>query len=223
MEKIFVTSDEGIPQFVCTGCSQCSSLMGESLCEVINRGCCSYFPKFNLYDIHRMSLTLEGLNTLERIKSQDNTTIHDWHIHAKGFFDQYSYNKYLQSGNLINTDDIKDHSIFFKACPFVKPGYGCTLAPKFRTYVCNFFICREILDSIQPQELFNPYIDERKRYVSWVEWEVSGLKQLLSEQNLTLAKNFDECIRILQGIPLNSYEFAVLPPIELPDKTLKGA
>lgn len=223
MLKVFVEIDQGVPRYVYTGCSQCSSVMGKSLCEIKNRGCCSYFPRFELTDIHRMSKSLEGLQTLNTIVKNPGTVIENYSIHAKGFFDKLGYDKYLKGEQTSEEISIKDRTIFFRACPFVKSGQGCTIPPRFRTCVCNFFICSEVLERPGFEEAFKPYIEERSRYARWLHRDNEELRHILYENKVNLLKDFDKSIKLLQEIPIIDYDFPQLEPVEMPDDWYKGA
>jgi len=223
MTKIYVELDHNIPRYACTSCSSCDSLIGKSLCKVKNRGCCWYFPKFTLVDIQRMSKAPDGLKVLNKIINNPGTQIYNYYIHAKGFFDEAEYEKYMESGMLLEGDYIEDHTIFFRGCPFVKPGKGCTLPPRYRTFVCNFFICKEITEAAQCHEMFQRYDEERLRYSRWLDWENESLKYILSQDNLTLQSNFAETIKKLQELDLSMYEFPYLEPIVLDDSWYRGA
>lgn len=223
MGKIYVETDFNVPRYACTDCSTCSSLIGKSLCRVKNRGCCWYFPKFSLVDIQRMSKTLDGLKVLNRIIDNPGTNIYNYYIHAKGFFDEAEYEKYIGSGKLLDTGYIEDQTIFFRACPFVKAGQGCTLLPRYRTFVCNFFICNEITEAAKSYDLFQSYEDERLRYSRWLDWENESLKQILAENSLTLHENLAEVIQTLQELEMTQYEFPELEPIIMDDSWYRGA
>lgn len=223
MEMIYVRVDQGVPRYVYTGCKNCSSIMGISMCSIKNRGCCYYYPKFTLLEIQRMARSLEGLWVLETIRRLPSVEIHPFEIYARGYFDEEGYIRYMESGNKIDAGSIQDHSIFFKACPFVKSGYGCTLPPRYRTYVCNFFLCDEVIEKIKGNSSFEAYIKERERYVRWVEWENTSLKEILFENKLDLVKDFDGTIKLLQEIPLNIYDFPQLQPIVISAGFSRGA
>lgn len=223
MEMVYVNLDQGIPQYVYTGCKNCTSIMGTSLCRIKNRGCCYYYPKFTLLDIQRMLRSLEGLHMLESIKRLSSLEIHPFEIRAKGYFDEEGYMKYLESGSKIDAGSIRDHSIFFKACPFVKSGFGCSLPPRYRTYVCNFFLCNEVIERIKDNNHFESYLKERERYVRWVEWENASLREILFENRLDLLTDFDGAIKLLQEIPLNAYDFPQLQPIVISTGFQRGA
>lgn len=214
MIKIDLEIDQGIPQYGCSSCWNCQSVFGKSLCSINNRGCCWYFPKFSLYEIHKMVKTEEGLETLKNIINLPKTKIHNYYIHAEGYFDELGYNEYIKNEYEYDTK-IKDKTIFFRACPFVEAGKGCTLPKRYRSYVCNFFICDDILKKAEKHEEFNKYINERNSYARWIEWENVSLESLFMEQRLNLVNNFDEIINILKDMPLRECEFRNLEPIEI--------
>lgn len=257
MEKIYLSNSDGIPQFGCTKCHNCNSIFGKSLCKIKNRGCCWYYPKFTLFEIHKMVKTEEGLNTLNNIIKMPNTDVYNYYIHSKGFIDETSYEKYVNSfgtsrlpfatdeeveeirqeiifeneayelyeeyneNNLVDKKHlrkprvIKDVSMFFRACPFVIENKGCTLDSKYRSYICNFFICDEIIDNLNDNSTFNKYIKERDNYIRWIEWENSSLQSLLKQNNINLINNFNAVIDLLQKLDISDYEFPSLDDIYL--------
>ncbi|WP_294129699.1 hypothetical protein [uncultured Clostridium sp.] len=85
MGKIFLSNTNGVPQIGCSTCYECNSIFGKSLCEVKKRGCCWYFPKFNLYEIQKMAKSSDGLEILKKIINMPNTVVYNYYIHAKGF------------------------------------------------------------------------------------------------------------------------------------------
>ncbi|WP_294129700.1 hypothetical protein [uncultured Clostridium sp.] len=103
--------------------------------------------------------------------------------------------------------------MFFRSCPFVISGKGCTLNSQYRSYVCNFFICDEIVENLDNNNEFKKYTEERDNYIRWIEWENSSLQSLLIENNINLINNFDEVIKVLQRIQLDEYEFPNLDEI----------
>ncbi|WZL74290.1 hypothetical protein QBE52_06010 [Clostridiaceae bacterium 35-E11] len=223
MDKVFVAFDQDIPRYACTFCYHCQSIWGKSLCTIKNRGCCWYYPKFTLLDIQRMVKSIDGLQVLEHIRQQPGTVIHSYIIHAKGSFDQQLYDHDLAKGQLLGEGTVEDQTIFYRTCPFVLEGSGCTLPPRFRTIVCNFFICSDILENPILQDQFKPYIEERSRYAKWVEWENLSLKHALMENQINLAENFQDVIKLLQELALNIYAFPSLIPVELENNWMQGA
>ena len=217
MIELDLKLDQGIPQFGCSSCRNCQSIFGKSLCSIKNRGCCFYFPKFTLYEIHKMVRGKEGLKTLNKIIKLPRTKIYNYYIHAKGYFDEAGYKKYITTEEAYEFN-IKDKSIFFRACPFVKQGIGCTLPRRYRSYVCNFFICDEIVKKAEKYDEFKNYIRERNSYVRWIEWENLSLQELLDEKKINLADNFEEVINALKSIPLEECEFPNLNSIMVADE-----
>jgi hypothetical protein len=214
MIKIDLKFDQHIPQYDCSSCSDCQSIFGKSLCSIKNRGCCWYFPKFTLHEIHKMVKGKDGLKTLDNIMSVPNIKIYNYYIHAKGYFDEVGYKKYIKTDHLYDTV-IEDESIFFRTCPFVTPGIGCKLPKRYRSFVCNFFICDEILKKAEKYIEFKNYIKERNSFVRWIEWENLSLEAFFYEKNLNLVNNFEEIINILKNTPLMECEFKSLESIEI--------
>lgn len=214
MGNIYIENDFGVPRMVCTDCGKCDSIMGKSLSSISNRGCCHYFPEFTLADIHRMAVLPGGSDALGTILANPGTVINNYNIHAKGYFDKAGYEAYLAGGDLLETGSIRDHTIFFRACPFVKPGSGCMLPPRFRTAVCNFFVCSEIIERPDHREEFEKYLKERTRYSRWMYRESTELQHILTENGLSLSADLKGSLELLKGLELSLYEFLDLPAVE---------
>lgn len=212
MGEIQLVIENGVPQVKVDACMNCTSKFGISKCKVKNRGCCHYFPKFYLEDIHRMVKSKEGMETLNKILSLEKVQINEYYIHAIGYFDKEEYNKYIKSyeGCL---DKEEDKTIYFRACPFVEPGKGCTINPEFRTDVCNFFICNEITENLKDNELYKKYLKERESYIDWLEYENISLQKYFEDKKLDLVNNINEIINELKEIPLETYEFLHFPKV----------
>ena len=218
MIKLNLDFYENVPVYTCTNCSNCKSLFGRTLSSINNRGCCFYFPKFNLLDVHRMSKSSIGLNFLNRIISNKNTKIFHYYIHAKGSFDNKLYNNFISDNSnkdfikLCRLEDIQDMTMFFRTCPFVKNNYGCTLPQKYRTPICNFFICKEV-KKILNSNTIKMYEQESINYWHWYDWENNNLEYLLKNYNINLKDNFYECVKILNNLSFYEYDFPKLPSI----------
>lgn len=213
MGNIYIFFDHGIPQIGCTDCGKCNSVMGKSLCSIKNRGCCHYFPEFTLVDIQRMALLEGGLKALDIILSNSGTIVNKYNIYSKGLFDKEAYDKYIAVGNLLETGSIRDHTIFFRTCPFVSPGSGCKLPVRFRTTVCNFFVCEEILQQAEYQYVLKEYLQERSRYSRWVYRESGLLQHILEEKGLDLISDLPGTLKLLAEVGLEEYEFPMLEPL----------
>lgn len=222
MVNLNLKFDQGVPQYVSNSCSNCTSICGNSLCSIKNRGCCWYFPKFTLHEIHKMVKSKEGLEVLHSILRLPKVKICNYYIHAVGYFDEAGYKRFLEKEDF-EEFDVKDKSIFFRACPFVEEGKGCTLPKRYRSYVCNFFICDEIKKTVEKHAMFNNYIKERNSYVKWIDWENNSLESLLKEHNINLVNNLNGVINLLKDIPLENYEFINLLPIDEENKFNIGA
>ncbi len=213
MGNIYVSYDMGVPQIGCTDCGKCESIMGRSLCDITNRGCCHYFPEFTLVDIQRMSTLEGGRKALGVILSNPGTIINSFNIYSKGHFDQAAYDKYISSENIMDAGSIKDHTIFFRTCPFIIPGIGCKLLPRFRTTVCNFFICAEIIERPDLRDDFKVYMKERSRYARWIYRESGILQHILAENGLNLISHFSASIDMLAEINPSCYDFPSFEPV----------
>lgn len=210
MGSIYMFFDHGIPQIGCTECVNCNSVMGKSLCSIINRGCCHYYPEFTLVDIQRMALLEGGQKALDIILSNPGTIVNNYNIFAKGLFDKAAYDEYISAGTFLEAGNIRDHTIFFRTCPFVKPGVGCKLPVRFRTTVCNFFVCEEILKHTDFQDVLKEYLQERSRYSRWVYRESGQLQHLLDEKGLNLNSDFPGTLKLLAELGQEEYEFPML-------------
>lgn len=197
-KSFFYLSDE---------CKNCTSIMGKSLTKIKNRGCCFYFPKFELYDIQKMVKSKEGVEVLKKILSKENTKIYHFYIWAKGDFDREGYRKYIQNEKegIKNKYMPRDRSIFFKTCPFTVEGKGCSIPNEFRSCICNFFICKEIREK-HSTEYIQKLRNEALNYYKFCERENISLENLLEEKNLTLEHNLNEVIELLKNERLNVYE-----------------
>lgn len=213
------------PQYSLDKCFSCESLEGISYCEIKNRGCCFYYPKFSLLDLQKMCKTEEGISTISKILNNPGSKIYKYYIHCMGSFDENKYNNFLQN-NLFTNEELTfpDKTIFFRTCPFVVAGEGCSIPAEFRTNVCNFFICKSIYKNLSECSAFKDYIKERNSYIRWCEWENEGLISLLNNEGVNLINNFDKSIEILKSQPLNIYDFSNLNPISInSSSSLAGA
>ena len=111
--------------------------------------------------------------------------------------------------------NVKDKTIFFRKCPFVKEGVGCTIPVQYRSYICNLFICEEVTSKFNEFTEYEKYIKERESFVRYIDWENNSLQALLEEKHLNLIHNFGQVIQILKEMPLENYEFPELEPLEV--------
>ncbi|EYE87758.1 hypothetical protein Q428_11735 [Fervidicella metallireducens AeB] len=221
--KLFLELDFNCPRIVCDSCINCKSEAGISLSKYKSRGCCYYYPKFTLFELHKMAKFTEGFEVLNKILNNPGTKIYNYYIHSLGYFDKDGYDRYIKSDNKKLHGNIEDKSIFFRACPFVVDGKGCTIPPQFRTHVCNFFICEEIISMAAKDDRFKYYLREREKYSRWVSWENKSLEYLLKEKNLTLKDNLYEVFELLKKVDLMEYNFPELEEIIIMNRDTLGA
>lgn len=214
MDRIYLKLHDGTPQYVCTTCRHCTSIYGKSMCKIKNRGCCWYFPKFTLFEVHKMSKSSIGRKILNYIHNIKTAKVYNYYIHVKGYFDKIGFKKYLDTEECYE-NDVKDKSIFFRLCPFVKPKQGCTLPQQYRSYVCNFFVCDSVKKKLKKYDEFKNYIRECNRYVRWIEWENCSLEHILEENKLNLIDDFKGAVELLSSIPLENCEVSNLKGIEV--------
>jgi len=223
MTFIYIDFDNGVPRLAYTGCYRCSSLIGVSLCKTKNRGCCYYFPKFYPVEIQRMCHSEDGMALLNNIISMPDAVIYDDHILVRGSYDIILHQKMLKDGLVSSNENVKDTSVFFRTCPFVRPGMGCTLPPRYRSYVCNFFMCSEIIDNPNYKDRLEPYIRERENYVRFLEWENNQLIMAMREEDITFVKDFGAAAAFLKDTEINQYDFPKLDPVTIHDDNTIGA
>lgn len=223
MGKVYTLFDNNVPAYIYTGCCNCLSVMGVSLCKTQDRGCCSYFPRFSLSEIRRMSKSILGLRTLDSILKHPGTVLEPFSIQSAGDFDKASYEAYLIKDRRGDLSSINDRTLFFKTCPFVKSKVGCTIPVQFRCSVCNFFLCSEVMERPDLKDAFKPYLEARSEYMRWVYYENIALEHQLLENNLHLIKNFDLTMEFLKESPLAQYDFPLLDPITFDDGNSVGA
>lgn len=166
----------------------------------------SIIPKFNLFDLQRMTKSKEGQLVIKKILENKNIKIFNYYIQAVGYFDKVNFEKFREhtKSNLFKGTDL---SIHFKACPFVEDGKGCSIPPQFRTPVCNFFLCKEIKNELKEKNLLKEYEDSAKEYYRYYEFENKNLIELLEERGSTLKHNIEECLNFLKSIDCYTCEF----------------
>lgn len=223
MAVIYMDFDHGVPQLAYTGCTRCSSTMGISLCQTRNRGCCSYFPKFYPVELQRMACSSGGGAILDTILKHPGMVLMEDHVVVKGTFDSVLHDRMQRSHQIPDDGFIQDNTVFFRTCPFVRSGLGCTLPARYRAYVCNFFVCREVLENPAYKQQIAPYLRERANYVRFLEWENNQLLQIIHDNGLSIRSNIKAVIELLAALPVNQYEFPALEPVEIPEGQDMGA
>ena len=102
MISLYLKLDEGVPQYICSSCGNCHSVFGRSLCSIKNRGCCWYFPKFTLHEIHKMVKSQEGLDMLHNmLKLPEMKKFYNYYLQAKEYLTRYDIITSLLGGHAI--------------------------------------------------------------------------------------------------------------------------
>lgn len=218
MGSVFFEQSGNTPRFGCTDCMACQSVIGTSLNAVQMRGCCMYFPEFSLVDIRNMVTAEGGSEVLSRILAHPGSEIHPFRIRVKGSFDEAGHAAYRQDEPLPGSEEIRDDTVFFRTCPFVVSGVGCSIPLAFRTVVCNFFVCRELWDRAEDPSLAETYRRELERYSSWLHRECLSFQHLFEEYGVDLLHNRDTALRLLREADYHGYGFPPLPPLTLKDR-----
>ena len=140
-----------------------------------------------------------------------------------GIFEEEKYQKFLQGNlelsneelNILISDEFHDKSLFFKSCPFVEDGVGCTIPFQFRNPVCNFFLCHEIKNNAHDDKLIKEYENEAESFWKFYDWENMNLTHLLHENNLNLLKDFHKTLKFLANYEISYYDFPPLAEMDL--------
>ena len=164
-----------------------------------------------------------GKNVLDKIINTDGTIIYKYHIETHGIFEEEKYQKFLQGNlelsneelNSLISDEFHDKSLFFKSCPFVADGVGCTIPFQFRNPVCNFFLCHEIKNNAHDDKLIKEYENEAESFWKFYDWENMNLTHLLHENNLNLLKDFHKTLKFLAHYEISYYDFPPLAEMDL--------
>lgn len=216
--KLSVEIYDNIPRFNCDECYKCNSKIGVSLCKYKHRGCCFYYPKFNLVDLQRMVKDPEGKPVINKILNNKRAKIFNYYIQEVGYFDKEGYNNYLKSSNFkFDKSEPLDKTLYFKSCPFVVDGKGCSIPSKFRTPVCNFFLCTEIKNTANYNNLIHSYELAAREYYHYYEWENENLIELFEEKGLTLKNNLKESLEFLKSLKIYYCEFPKLKDFDSND------
>lgn len=217
MGSVFFERSGWTPRYGCTDCMSCSSLIGTSLNAVKQRGCCMYFPEFSLCDIRHMLVSEGGDAVLQQILNHPGARVHPFRVIVSGTLDSDGLSAYRAGEPLPGSEAIHDDTIFFRTCPFVQSGVGCSIPLPFRTVVCNFFVCRELWDRAQDPHLAAQYRRELERYSAWLHRENLAWQRLFEEAGVDLTRDREAALRLLRETAGDEYDFPELPPMTLQD------
>ncbi|GAA0730879.1 hypothetical protein GCM10008905_32690 [Clostridium malenominatum] len=209
MYKLSYENTNNIPVFKCDYCGSCSGIL-ESTCHVKGkiRGCCWYFPKYNLIDIKNI---LDGghKSFIYKLLNMKNAHINKYCIDVNGEFHEEDYLKYKRE--TMEEDYDFDSKLFYKICPF-NTQKGCNLDFNLRPHPCNLYLCREII-KLSGDE-YNKYSKERKDYFAYCNYYDELLKDHLIENKINLTTSPYECIDLIEGIDIPKFEYRTLESID---------
>lgn len=204
---------KNIPIFKCDFCGKCDGFLeSTSKCDIKNRGCCWYFPKYNLVDIKNI-LNLNEESFIYKICNMKNSYVSQYHIRINGKFFKDDYNKYILYGNEISGFKTK---FFFRICPFFGKD-KCSLDFSLRPHPCNLYLCRKIIDWCKDK--YNSYSEERKDYYAYCNYFDESIKQSLIEAKTDLSKNIKKSLDIIKKFDMPLFHNRNLDNLEFNKKT----
>lgn len=202
---------ENIPVFKCSFCNNCHCLESKNAFN-IHRGCCFYFPKYNLFDIK--NLINFNKSFLFKLIQMKNSVIHNFYIEVQGDFDNKKYEDFLKNNtdeNLSKYSDF-DPKLFFKKCCFVTE-HGCKLNFKLRPHQCNLYLCREVIENCN--DSYSKYSRERKDYFAYCNFVNMILQGELYKNHVNLKTDLQKSIAILEKTKIDTFDFSKLDKIQI--------
>ena len=208
MYELSYENVNNVPVFKCNYCGNCSGVL-ESTCHILgkNRGCCWYFPKYNLIDIKNI-LDMDKKGFLSKLLNMSNAKINKYSIDVIGQFNEEDYLKYKQE--TIDENEVFDSKLFYRVCPF-HTAKGCSLDFSLRPHPCNLYLCREVIKLCG--EEYKDYSKERKDYFSYCNYYDEVIKSHLMEKNIDLITSPYECVELITNIDIPKFESRALKPI----------
>lgn len=203
---------QNIPIFKCDFCGKCSGFLeSTSKCSVKNRGCCWYFPKYNLVDIKNI-LNLNKESFIYKICKMQNSYVSQYHIRVNGEFLKDDYEKYILYNNDVLGFDTK---LFFRLCPFLGTN-GCSLDFSLRPHPCNLYLCRKLIKWCGIK--YNEYSKERKDYYAYCNYFHEYIKELLIDARTSLCENIEKSLFIIKKFKMPYFHNRILDDLEFNKK-----
>lgn len=211
MYKLQYENQNNIPVFKCNFCGHCSGILeATSHTNIKNRGCCWYFPKYNLVDIKNI-INIGKKNFIYALLNMKNTVINKYSIEVQGIFDKERYLEYVKE----NSDSIEtnfDTKLFFRVCSFFRPN-GCHLDFNLRPHPCNLYLCRTVINCCG--EDYKNFSSERKDYFSYCNYFNEVIKEVLMDAKVNLQSDPFKAIEIIEAFSLPPFGGRPISPIEL--------
>lgn len=85
--------NKNIPVIRCTMCGKCHDAIEAVSYVDKNRGCCWYFPKYNLFEIKNL-IDNKNIDFFYNILKMKNCSISQFHVEIKGLFKVKEYARY---------------------------------------------------------------------------------------------------------------------------------
>ena len=181
-----------------------------------NRGCCWYFPKYNLFEVKNL-INNKNTDFLYKMIKMKNCTISQFHFEIKGLFKVKEYDNYKKKSPVGGDFDNK---LFFRLCPFFGEN-GCTIDNTLRPYPCNLYLCRSVIDLAGGDYIH--YSRERKDYASYAAYFDEALKYELMSKKTDLLSDMEKSIDVISKFNMPEFEPRKLNEIYFDIKSIKEA
>lgn len=208
--------NKNIPDIRCTMCGKCHDAIEAVSYVDKNRGCCWYFPKYNLFEIKNL-IDNKNMDFFYNILKMKNCSISQFHVEIKGLFKVKEYARYEKKALM---DEGFDKRLFFRLCPFFGKD-GCTIDYTLRPYPCNLYLCRNVIKLAGGDYIH--YSRERKDYASYAAYFDEALKYELLSKNTDFLSDMEKSIDVISKFDMPEYEPRKLKDIYFDIKSIKKA
>lgn len=208
--------NKNIPLIRCTMCGKCHDAIEAVSFVGKNRGCCWYFPKYNLFEVKNL---IDNKNTdfLYKIIKMKNCTLSQFHFEIKGLFKVKEYSKYEKN---VFMDGNFDNKLFFRLCPFFGEN-GCTIDYTLRPYPCNLYLCRNAIKLASGDYIH--YSRERKDYASYAAYFNEAIKYELISKKTDFLSDMEKSADVITKFNMPKFEPRKLKAIYFDINSIKKA
>lgn len=180
----------------------------------MNRGCCWYFPTYELVDIK--NILDSGQEAFVRwLMTQPQVHISRYQLQVGGRFEQEQYAKHLRTRLEAPTSGF-DESLHFRLCSLFGVN-GCTISADLRPHPCNLYLCREVIEWAGPS--YRAYQQERKDYFAYCSYVNEILRDELLEKEVDLLTRADVALSVVAACSIPEFQSSQLPMIRLTTPT----
>lgn len=208
MFSLYYAFSDNVPLFRCNFCGQCQLHIEAQNSLQINRGCCWYFPTYELADIKNL-LDNGHEEFIGQLLAHPHTKIRRFELQVIGRFDQDAYQRAIAAASDLPQGDF-DPSLHFKLCPFFGID-GCTISSALRPHPCNLYLCREVIQWSGSN--YQSYNQERKDYFSYCAYVNESLRLELNEQGVDLISDQAQALATIRSCDIPHFEPRHLTPI----------